>query len=666
LTGIVEANLDVDTRLSYVDDKAYDKVKTEGKLKMTGVNYNADNLPPVKVNNLDINFDPESVSVIDFNLNIGNSDLKGKGVLDNIMAYFSRKSLMKGELNLSSNLFDANQILAAQENAAKDEPVNERRQDENIATKMRDTTTSDTPIFDDFEFDLEANMNAIRYKTYNITNVAFKGDFSPSKANLDNFELMIGKVDVRAKGNLDNIFGYLFDEETIEGALTIYSKYMNLNQFMTEDGSAPEGEPIQEPLPDDVEQVESDLEPIQVPKNIDFTLFATCDRLLYDNYDFRNVQAEVHVHDQIVDIAALHADAFGGEIVMNGAYNTQNPEAPKFSFGYDVKRLNIQNIVRQVGLSERFMPFLKSVYGQLNSEFEIEGNLLNNMYPDLSSIVSTGIFKTFDTEVRNSGALQKLGERLNIDALKELDLGNTTNFFTIEDGRLKIDPATYEVKGMDVILGGSHGLDNSLNYDMKLRIPRELLAKNPIGSAINSSVDKGLAALAPQAQTLGIDLKESEFVNLQVDVLGTVKQPKFKINLLGAEGGGNIGQQIAGTIKEEAQKVKDEVEAKAKAEADRIKQEAQAKLDAEKQRLKEEAEERARKLAQQAARNPQAALDSLKNTNVEDILTGDGSILGDKDNIGDIFKPNNNDKDNDKDKGSNNPFGKFKNPFGKK
>ncbi len=661
LTGIIEANLEVDTRLSYVDGKQYDKVKTEGKLTATGVNYNSTDLPPVKVNRLDINFNPESVSILDFNLNIGNSDLKGKGVLDNIMAYFSSKSLMKGELTLSSNFFDVNQIMGTTE-ASSEQPAEQPRDNKNVATKMQDTTTAATPVFDAFEFDLEANMKAIRYETYNIVNVALKGDFSPSKATLDNFELLIGKVDVQAKGEVENIFGYLFNEETIKGTLTVYSNYMNLNQFMTEDGSAPEPKERQEPLPDDVAQLESDLEPIQVPENIDFTLFATFQRFLYDTYDFRNVQAEVHVHDQIVDIAALKADAFGGEIIMNGSYSTQNPQEPKFAFGYDVKSLDIQKIVRQVGLSERFMPFLKSVYGNLNSEFEIKGDLMNNMYPDMSSIISKGIFKTFDTEVRNNDALKKLATTLGMDALKELDLGNTTNFFTIEDGRLKIDPASYDVKGMDVILGGSHGLDNSIDYNLKMRVPRDLLAKNPIGSAINSQVDKGLSALAPQAQKLGVDLQESEFINLQVDILGSVKQPKFKVNLLGAESGENIGQQITNTIKDEAQKVKDEAEAKAKAEAARLKQEAQAKLDAEKQRLKQEAEDRARKLAQQAARDPQAALDSLKNTNIKDILTGDGSLLGDKDKIGDIFKKDES-KDGDK---NNSPFGKFKNPFGKK
>lgn len=666
LTGIIKANLEVDTRLSYVDKKQYDKVKTAGKLSVKGMNYNTTDLPPVKVNNLEMEFNPKAVNLLDFDFNIGNSDLKGKGDLDNIMAYFSRNSIMRGELKLSSNYFDANEILNAggETEEAEEEATNERRADQDIATRMDDTTTASTPMFEDFEFDLQANMKAIRYENYNIVNVAFDGDFSPSQANLRNFEMLVGKVDIKAKGMLENVFGYLFNEEKIKGNLTLYSNYMNLNQFMTEDGSAPEPEPSKEPLPEDVEQIESDLEPIQIPANIDFTLFATFKRLLYDNYDLKNVQAEVHIYDQMVDIAALHADAFGGEIVMNGLYNAQNPEEPKFAFGYDVKHLNIQEIVRQVGLSERFVPILKSVYGNFNSEFKIEGDLLNNMYPDMASIVSKGVFETFDTKVRNSSALKQLGEKLNLNSLKQLDLGNTINFFTIEDGRLKVDPASYQVEGMDVILGGSHGLDNTMDYDMKLRVPRELLAQSPIGSAVNGQVDKGLSALTPQAQKLGLNLKDSEFVNLKVDILGTISKPKFKVNLLGAEGGaGNIGQQVTNTIKDEAQKVKDEVEAKAKAEADRLKAEAQAHIDAEKQRLKAEAEERARKLAQQAASNPKGALDSLKNTNIQNVLKGGDKPKVDPNKLGDVFKSND-DKKGDGKKNSN-PFGSFKNPFKK-
>ncbi len=362
---------------------------------------------------------------------------------------------------------------------------------------------------------------------------------------------------------MENVFGYLFNDEILEGTVTFYSDYMNLNQFMTEDGSAEEPEATIEEVPDDVSTVESEMEPIVVPANLDVALLATMRRLLYDNYDLRNVQAEVHIKDQILDIVALHADAFGGDIFFNGSYNTQDPADPKFTFAYEVDRLNIPSVVNQVGLAQRFAPFLKSVTGTLSSDFEIKGDLQDNLYPDMGSLVAAGVLETFDTEIKNNPTLKRLGDKLKIDALKNPNLANTINKFRIEDGKFIVDPGAYKVAGMDIVAGGQHGLDNQMDYKVKMRVPRSLLGGNAVGAAANSAIDKGLASFAPQAQQLGIDLGQSEFINLQVDVLGALTKPEFKVNLLGAERGDgqNLGQQVASNIKEEAQKAKEELEA---------------------------------------------------------------------------------------------------------
>lgn len=666
LTGTIKANLDVDTRMSYVTKEQYEKVKMSGNLLINNMIYDATDLPKVRLNQLAMDFTPNAVNLPQFDVKIGRSDLQGSGKLDNLLTYFSRDNIMRGNLKLRSTFFNVNEILEAQGAPTDEAPKNERRKDKDIATKMQDTTAAENPIFDAFDFSIDAEMAAIQYSVYSILNFKTKGSFSPSIAELENMQMDIGEVDLRAKGTMQNIYGYLFNEEILEGTLTVYSDYMNLNQFMNEDGAAKEPEPTINEVPDDVSKVESDMEPILVPANLDVTLFATAKRLLYDNYDLRNVQAEVHLKDQTLDIAALSANAFGGDILVNGSYNTQNPEDPKFTFGYKVDNLNIPTVISQVGIAQRFMPFLKSVAGRLSSDFEVKGSLMDNLYPDLGSLLASGVIETFDTEIKDNATLTRLASQLNIKALENLDFANTINKFTIKDGKMLIEPGTYEVLGMDIIAGGEHGLDNVMDYNIKMRVPRELIGNTGVGGAANAAVDKGLAFLSPQAQKLGINLGDAEFLNFQVDVTGSPKRPNFKVNLLGAEAGDgkNLGQQVASNIKEEAQKAKEELEAKAKAEKERIQREAQAKLEAEKERLRKEAEERARLLAQQAARDPKAALDSLKNTNVKDILTGEDGLLNNPgEQIGDILKGDKNKKDEDK---KNNPFGRFKNPFGGK
>lgn len=669
LSGIVKANLETNTKMSYVNKKQYDKVKMKGLVIVSNANYVSANLPPVKIHTMALNFTPNNVDLQNFDLKVGKSDVKASGKLDNILTYFSRDKIMRGDLKVISNMLDFNEILAVAGGATStsEEEASKTTSEEELATSMQDTTSSkEAPIFDSFEFGMDVDLKQVKYDVYDVKNFTAKGSFAPMRAELKDMSLMIGKVDLRAKGTLENIYGYLFADEIIDGELTLYSNYMNLNQFMSEDGTAVEKEEEINEVPDDLSQVENDLEPMQIPGNINFTLYATFKTLIYDTYNLKNVQAEAHVYNHILDINALRANAFGGAMAMNGKYDTQDPANPKFKFGYDASKVDIQKIAKQVGLSKRFLPILESVYGQFNSEFEINGVLDKNLYPDLGSLSAKGILKTFNTTIKNNKSLDALSDKLNMEDLSTLDLGNTTNFFTIEDGRLKIDPATYAVKGMDIIFGGSHGLDNTLDYDMKMRVPRELLSKNAAGAAANNAVSAGLGALGAQADKLGIKIQDSEYLNLNVGVGGTVKKPKFNVKLLGAGGNGDKGLagQAVDAVKEEAQKVKDEIEAKAKAEAERIRAEAEAKLKAEQERLKREAEEKAKQLAQQAVKDPSSVVDSLKNIDPSKIIKNPGNILKNPGGLlgGDKNKDGNKKGDDKK----TNPFGKFKNPFGPK
>lgn len=667
LSGIIKANLETTTKMSYVNKGQYDKVDMKGMLIIASMNYAAKNLPPVKINTMAMNFTPNNVDLQNFDLKIGKSDLKATGKLDNILTYFSRDKIMKGKLSVQSNYLDLNEISNYGTAGAGTESTQEVAPEENLATSMQDTTTAvDAPIFDRFEFAMDMDFKQIDYDVHKIKNLKTSGYFSPTTAILKDLQFLIGKVDLRAKGKLENVFGYVFDDEIIKGQLTLYSNYMNLNQFMSEDGAAVEKEAVVEELPEDLSQIENDLQPIEIPANIDFTLYVTFKQFIYDTYKLKNVQAEAHVYDQVLDINALRANAFGGALAMNGKYDAKNPKKPKFEFGYDVSQLNIQDVAKQVALSKRWLPILESIYGMCNSEFKINGVLNENLYPDMESLSAKGILKTFNTSIKNNNSLNQLSDKLNIKDLSKLDLGNTTNFFTIENGRLKIDPASYVVKGMDVIVGGSHGLDNSMDYDMKMRVPRALLAGNAVGAAANNAISAGLGVLGPQAKKLGIDLGDSEYLNIDVGIGGTVTKPKFKVNLLGAEGKGgkSIGGQAADLLKEEAERVKAEMEAKAKAEAERLKQEAEAKLKAEADRLKKEAEEKARKLAQQAASNPSSLADSLKKIDPSKVIKDPGNILKDPNNLGNLLGGKKDKKGDDKKK--KNPFGNFKNPFGPK
>ena len=581
LSGLVNADLAAKTKMSYVTNEQYDKVAMRGALGITAMNYVAKGSPAVKINAMQMDFTPNNVNLQKFDINIGKSDMQANGTLDNLLTYFSGDKIMTGNLNISSTLLDLNEMSG---DAAATET------DPKAATNMKDTTVAASaavPVFDKFNFMAKANCAKIIYDTYTIEKFAMAGQVSPSVAKLDNFEMLINKVDMKASGKLENIFPYLFDGQTLQGNFNLTSNYMNLNQFMRADGVATEPAPTTAPPPADPSTAPAEYEPILIPNNLDFRFTSTLNTLIYDTYNLKNVKCDIIVRNQKLDIQNLSTNFLGGLIAFKGFYDSKDPNKPTFKFAYNVLKIDFEETAKTIGLVKYFLPMLGSLKGKFDSEFNISGFLEKNMMPNLKSINSEGLINTYQTALKGFAPLKAIGDKLKVSELQNMVLENTKNFFTIKDGRMEMKPFSSKFQGIDMLLGGSHGIDGSLKYDLLLNIPRALLEKNPLGSAANT----GLSALQGEASKLGVNLAQGEVIKIAVDIIGTVTKPEYKVRLLGTGGKGeSLADQAKAKLQQELDKAKADAEAKARAEAEKLKGDAEAKARAEAGRLQAEAE----------------------------------------------------------------------------
>ncbi|EJF51937.1 F0F1-type ATP synthase, beta subunit [Saprospira grandis DSM 2844] len=599
MAGLIEAQLQANTRMSYVTEQKYEKVDMQGKLGIENMIYLMEGMPDIRIKKMLMLFSPNDVDLQAFDLTMGKSDIQAQGKLDNLLTYFSGDKIMTGKLKVTSRLLDLNELMGDTTTTSEEEMA---------ATNMTDTTSSinEDELFDRWDFAADFSCDKMVYDVYEMKNMKAVGKFSPSRAKMSNFELLINKVDIKADGQLDNVFGYLFKNELLKGELNLYSNYMNVNQFMTEDGSATEPEAA--PAPADPSTAETAFEPILVPANIDFHMKARFKKFIYDVYQLDNVAGDLRVYEEKVEMTNLSCNAFGGSIILNGEYNSQDPKAPKFDFAYDVAQLDFAKIAEGVPLVATFAPIMKGMLGKFNSKFSLNGILEPNLYPDMASLNSEGLLETFDAVLKGSTPLKGLSQKMGIKALENIEIQNTRNFFKIKDGKLTVEPFAFTQKGIDMTFGGAHGLDQTMDYDLKMRVPKAMIDNSVIGGATQAAGN----LLASQASKLGIKVEEAAFINFAVDITGNLSNPKFSPKVLGAEGksGESMGDQVKDNLKEEAEKLKAEAEEKVKAEAERLKAEVEERARKEAERLAEEAKERARKeaerLAAQAASSEEA------------------------------------------------------------
>jgi hypothetical protein len=127
LTGKVKADIDTKGKMSDVEAERYDKLPTSGTMELNNFTYNSKDLPQgVKIEHAAMNFTPQYINLTDFVGLLGKSDVSMTGTISNYIAYlFKENQTIKGNMAFKSNLFDVNEWMTEDPNAAQtqEEPL---------------------------------------------------------------------------------------------------------------------------------------------------------------------------------------------------------------------------------------------------------------------------------------------------------------------------------------------------------------------------------------------------------------------------------------------------------------------------------------------------------------------------------------------------------------
>ncbi len=547
LKGLITADVVTQTRMSTIEKEEYEKVNMSGNMQVQNVVYKSSDLPLVNVKDLKMNFTPKNVTIDNFTSLFGKSDIQANGSIDNILAWFSPEKTMTGTMTVRSALFDANEWLTEEESS--ENPPN--------TTETQDT---ETEIFDRFDFTLDAKIDEILYEDYEIKESIAKGNITPNKLTINDFSTKIGNSDVRGNGVIENIFNYLFEDENIFGNLNIDSRLLDLNQFMTEDPSA-------ESTPESNESDASatDLSPFLVPAFINMDIAGNVQKLLYTNMELTNLNGKIKVENEEVVIETASANTLGGKVDISGGYNTQDHEKPEFALKFDLADMDFKQSFNTFNTFQKLAPIGKFITGKFNTSLIMGGALGKDLMPDLTTLSAEGFLHTINGIVSNFNPFKEIGNQLNIDYFDDFQVEETKNWFEVKDGKVFLEEFDYRFKEIDMKIGGSHSLNNEMDYNIKAKIPRKLLENSAIGAAAN----KGLGLLEQQASQLGVNLNSGEFVNVLINLKGIIADPKVKVKFLGLDGETSLQDAAETVVKEELEKAQEEVEALAKEEIEK-------------------------------------------------------------------------------------------------
>jgi hypothetical protein len=334
--------------------------------------------------------------------------------------------------------------------------------------------------------------------------------FNPKTVTLNNVAGSFMKTNFNATGSFDNLIGFAMKDEPLAGTLNLNADKVDLNKLMATDTVS-------------TTAATETSEPFAVPKNIEFTVNTKVDNVKYDKVDYNNVNGTLVIKNETVTLKNVQTQALDGTIAMSGSYSTAaSKKKPDISLNYDVQNLDVQKTFLAFNTVQKLMPVGKFISGKLTSKMTMKGKLGGDMMPDLASLTGEGTLFLLQGFLSKFGPLEKVASALNVKDLEQISVKDIKNYFEFANGKVLVKPFTVKVKDIDMEIGGMHGLDQSLDYIINLKLPRALL-----GSAGNQLVN----GLVTQANNKGVPVKISDIINLKVNMGGTITNPVIKTDL---------------------------------------------------------------------------------------------------------------------------------------
>jgi len=338
--------------------------------------------------------------------------------------------------------------------------------------------------------------------------------FNPSRVNLSRFEAKTGGSDVAITGTLDNFYGFLFKDQTLQGNFNMNSNKLVVADFMAPASAKTTTTKTGVNTKAETKKTTASTS-VKIPAFLDCTITAKANSVVYDNLNLTDVSGKMIIKDEAVALQNVKTSLFGGNIGLNGNVSTKGA-TPKFNMGLALNSLDIAQSFTKLEMLKSIAPIAEVITGKFNSTVNVSGNLdAKEMTPDLKSLTGdlAGSLANTVINTAKSKVLTALTNNVKFLDPSKLNLNQKVNL-TFSDGKVNIQPFNIKYQDIDVKIQGTHGFDQVMNYNIGFDVPAKYLG---------SDVTKLLATLKTDGSKVSVPVNAI--------ITGSFQNPKVSTDL---------------------------------------------------------------------------------------------------------------------------------------
>lgn len=184
LNGLVNADMSLNGRMSYIEKEQYDRVQAEGSINLSDMKLKLADIPEVDIKQSTFSFSPQYLQLSKTTVNIGSNDITLDSRFENYLGFVFKGSTLKGTLNVNSNRINLNDFMSSEQTAV----ATEEKADE--ASQAADSTSMGViRIPDNIDFRMQANFKEVLMDKMKFADVKGLLVIKDSKVDMQNLSL---------------------------------------------------------------------------------------------------------------------------------------------------------------------------------------------------------------------------------------------------------------------------------------------------------------------------------------------------------------------------------------------------------------------------------------------------------------------------------------------
>lgn len=489
---------------SDIESGNIENLNLKGSLELNNFIYKKDFEPEISIQALNCFFENKVMSFSGQDIKYGTSDLSLHGKLQDPLNLLSDNRVAILDLNIAGKNLNLIEVMGGED------------QSDTVTTVWDGTGIASNPgIESQLSINSTSKFNKVLYEGYDISEVDAIINWNNGILRLDRIKAVLNGNEMIMSGQFEKLLPYLDNVERLNGNLNISGNSIDVFRFMNYPGSS------------NTTNSSIDTLPFTVPVGMDITIKFNFGSLKYDQWEFFKPSGKLLVTDHELQIHNFNSLTLGGDISLQGLYNSSNPLKPAFDIKYDMSKMDFKKSFESIKSLKILAPIFKFIEGSYNSSLVCSGNLNSDMSIDFNSFNLNGLIETLNGVIKSYPPLEQVSTKLGVSELSSIALENSKNWINVDQGRLTLKPGEKIKSDIKIKYQGSHEILGEMDYKFIFSIPRSKIKNTSVGNSIESGLNfvDGLMAKS------GFKLRSGETINVGVDLKGKFLKPTIEFRI---------------------------------------------------------------------------------------------------------------------------------------